>query len=155
MSAIAQVLLEEGRQVSGSDLAASPVTEELAEKGARIHMGHDPKNVRGADLLIASAAVAPANPEVQEAKRLGIPVLDRRQFFREWTAQYEVIAVAGTHGKTTTSAMVALVLERAGLNPTYILGGKIRGGKSAHKGQGKQLVIEADEYQRAFLGLRP
>lgn len=156
LSAMAHVLLEEGREVSGSDLVASSVTEELVQKGAKISIGHTAQNVQGADLVLVSAAVPATNPEVEEARRLGLPIFDRRNFFEAWTAGAEVIAVAGTHGKTTTSAMLALILERAGRDPTFILGAKVAElGSSAKKGQGKHWVLEADEYQRAFLGLHP
>lgn len=142
--------------MSGSDLNPSPTTEELSRMGTTVSIGHDAGNVKGADLVLVSSAVPPTNPEMESARRLGIPVMDRRQFFAQWTKSQKVIAVAGTHGKTTTSALITLILQRADLDPTFILGGVVlQLGTNAQKGKGLYWIIEADEYQRTFLGLNP
>lgn len=156
LSAIARILIALGHWVSGSDRARAPVLEELVRLGARIHVGHRPENVHGAELVLASSAVPDDNVELQEARRLGIPILRRRQFLRWLTTGYKVIAIAGTHGKSTSTAMMARVLEKAGLRPTYIVGGEFADtGVNAGVGNGPYFVIEADEYDRTFLGLRP
>lgn len=156
LSAIARILAGKGYRVSGSDRAASPVLEELARLGVSATVGHRAENVHGADLVLASSAVSEDNVEIQEARRLGIPVLRRREFLAWLTQGYRVIAVAGTHGKSTTTAMVAWILERAGLSPTYIIGGTLVDiNTNAGVGEGPFFVIEADEYDHAFLGLKP
>ena len=156
LSAIAKVLLEEGYQVSGSDLKLSPITDALAKLGATIHQGHRAENVDGADLVIASSAIPPDNPEVLEAKRRGIPVVKRDRILGEMTRGRYTIAVAGSHGKTTVAAMLALILTEAGLDPSFIVGGILRNlGTNARAGRGRHFVVEADEYDRTFLGLRP
>ncbi len=156
LSAIARVLKERGYEVSGSDKAHSPLLEELAREGVRVFVGHEEKNVHGADIVLISSAVPKDNPEVQEARRLGIPVFKRAEFLGWLTRGYRVIAVAGTHGKSTTTAMIAWILEKAGLSPSYIVGGLMAdSGLNARHGRGPHFVIEADEYDRTFLGLRP
>ncbi len=156
MSGIARVLLEEGYRVSGSDLRASPLTEALVGLGGTVYEGHAAKNIAGADLVVVSSAVPPHNPEVLAAQESGIPVVGRAQILGQLMEGRYGVAVAGTHGKTTTSAMIALILERAGLDPTIIVGGVIPElGSNAKSGKGKYLVVEADEYQRTFLGLSP
>lgn len=156
MSGIARVLLEEGYRVSGSDLRVSPLTEALVGLGGTVYEGHAAKNIAGADLVVVSSAVPPHNPEVLAAQETGIPVVSRAQILGPLMEGRYGVAVAGTHGKTTTSAMIALILERAGLDPTIIVGGVIPElGFNAKAGKGKYLVLEADEYQRTFLGLSP
>lgn len=156
LSAIAKVLLEEGYRVSGSDLKLSPITDALARLGATIHQGHRAENVDQADLVIVSSAIPPDNPEVLEARRRGIPVVKRDRVLGEMTRDRYTIAVAGSHGKTTIAAMLALILAEAGLDPSFIVGGILQNlGTNARAGRGKHFVVEADEYDRTFLGLRP
>ncbi|MCJ7668525.1 MAG: UDP-N-acetylmuramate--L-alanine ligase [Anaerolineae bacterium] len=156
MSGIARVLLEEGYRVSGSDLRVSPLTEALVGLGGTVYEGHAAKNIAGADLVVLSSAVPAHNPEVVAAQESGIPVVSRAQILGELMKGRYGVAVAGTHGKTTTSAMIALILMRAGLDPTIIVGGVIPElGSNAKAGKGKYIVLEADEYQRTFLGLSP
>jgi UDP-N-acetylmuramate--alanine ligase len=156
LSAIATVLLEQGTTVSGSDLRASPVTERLARRGATVHIGHAAANLGDADLVVVSSAVPAGNPEVDEARRRGIPVVKRAEWLGRMMTGKRGVAVAGTHGKTTTTAMIALVLRDAGLSPTFIVGGDIpQLGTNAAAGSGDVFVIEADEYDHTFLGLRP
>lgn len=158
LSAIARVLIARGVQVSGSDQSASPITDELARLGARIFIGHRAENIGDvqADLVLVTSAAPPENPEVIEAQRRGIRVEKRYDFFAELTAGKTTIAVAGTHGKTTTTGMIATILMDAGLDPTAIVGGMIPElNGNARAGNGEHFVIEADEYDRAFLGLRP
>ncbi|MBI4786610.1 MAG: UDP-N-acetylmuramate--L-alanine ligase [Chloroflexi bacterium] len=156
LSAIARVLIARGVQVSGSDLHASPITDELATLGAQIHIGHRAENIDRADLILVTSAAPAENPEVIEARRRGIRIARRYDFFAELTQGKKTIAVAGTHGKTTTTGMIATILTHAGLDPTAIIGGiipELNG--NARAGKGKYFVVEADEYDRAFLGLRP
>jgi len=156
LSAIAHVLIERGVQVSGSDQSASPITDELAKLGAQIFIGHRAENVGDVDLVLVTSAVPADNPEVIEARRRWIRVAKRYDFFPELTAGKTTIAVAGTHGKTTTTGMIAAILVNAGLDPDAVVGGiipELNG--NARAGNGKYFVIEADEYDRAFLGLRP
>jgi len=156
MSGIARVLLEEGYRVSGSDLRVSPLTEALVGLGGTVYEGHAAKNIAGANLVVVSSAVPPHNPEVLAAQESGVPVVGRAQILGQLMEGRYGVAVAGTHGKTTTSAMIALILERAGLDPTIIVGGVIPElSSNAKAGKGKYLVLEADEYQRTFLGVSP
>ena len=156
LSAIALVLLERGIQVSGSDRLFSPLAERLQNAGARIFIGHRPENIQGADLVVRSSAIPDGNPEVQAALATGIPVLKRVDFLAQLTAGKHIIAVAGTHGKTTTTAMIAWMLTKLGLDPSYVIGSfSTNLGANAHAGQGAYFVIEADEYDRMFLGLNP
>ena len=156
LSAIARVLLEQGAEVSGSDLALSPVAEALARDGVRVFAGHRAENVAGAELVVVSSAVPPDNVEILASRAAGIPVLKRPQFLGQMMDGYLGIAVAGTHGKTTTTAMIASILLEAGRDPTFIVGGVIAGLETnARAGKGPLFVIEADEYDRTFLGLRP
>jgi UDP-N-acetylmuramate--alanine ligase len=155
LSAIARLLLESGYTVSGSDQSISPLAEALQAAGIRIDRGHRAENVQGADLVIRSSAIPDNNPEVQAALKAGIPVLKRADFLGRLMADRLGIAVAGTHGKTTTTAMVAWMLSALGKDPSYILGGVSKNlGSNAHAGSGEAFVIEADEYDRMFLGLR-
>lgn len=156
MSAIAKVLAERGESVSGSDQAVSVYSEALEALGVPIAYGHRAENIAGADLVLVSSAVPPANPEVVAARGAGVPVMRREDFLAELTAPYRVIAAAGTHGKTTTTGLIAWILSEAGLDPSFIVGGVLLDfGSNAHAGSGKAFVIEADEYDRAFLGLHP
>ncbi len=156
MSAIARVLMERGEQVSGSDLTMTPFAESLAGSGVPITIGHRAEAVNGADLVLASSAVPASNVELEAAIAAGIPVLRRPAFLSELVEGYRTVAISGTHGKTTTTAMIAWILDRAGLQPSFIVGGipKDLGTNSRH-GSGDQFVIEADEYDRAFLSLHP
>jgi len=157
LSAIARVLLERGEIVSGSDMAESPFLDSLRDLGARVTVGHTEENVRGADAVIVSSAVREDNVEIVAARRAGIPVYKRSQFLGPLTQGKRTVAVAGTHGKTTTTGEIALLLVRQGLDPSFIAGGALPdfGGSNARAGQGQYFVIEADEYDRAFLGLNP
>ncbi len=156
LSAIALFLKEKGYRVTGSDRSLSPLAKQLAGEGISVYTGHDPANVRGADLVVRSSAVAADNPEVAAAQAAGIPVLKRQEFLAELTAGKICLAVAGTHGKTTTTAMLAWVLTCLGKDPSYIIGGVSKNLKrNAHAGQGQWFVIEADEYDYMFLGLNP
>ncbi len=157
LSAIARVLLERGEMVSGSDMADSTFVDSLRELGAQVTIGHAAENVRGAGAVIVSSAVKPDNVELVEARALGLPVYKRSEFFGPLTEGKRTVAVAGTHGKTTTTGEIALLLSREGLDPTFIAGGALSdfGGANARAGAGDFFVIEADEYDRAFLGLSP
>jgi len=156
LSAIARLLLESGYSVSGSDRVLSEQAAELAAAGATVFAGHAAENIRGADLVIRSSAIPDSNPEVLAAQAAGIPVLKRSEFFGQLMSGRIGIAVAGTHGKTTTTAMIAWLLTACGQDPSYIIGGVSKNlGNNAHAGQGKTFVIEADEYDRMFLGLDP
>ncbi|MCG2767110.1 MAG: UDP-N-acetylmuramate--L-alanine ligase [Anaerolineae bacterium] len=156
LSAIARVLLGQGFRVSGSDMRRSPLMDSLRAEGVVIWEGHARDNVNGADLVVVSSAVPEDNPEVVAARSLGIPVVKRDWVLGRMMQGYYGIAVAGTHGKTTTSAMIAFILERAGWSPTFVVGGIISGlDTNGRAGKGKYFVVEADEYDRCFLGLRP
>ena len=157
LSAIALVLLQRGFSVSGSDQRSSPATTELAELGATVFVGHDAAHVAGADLVLISSAVPAANPEVAAAQAAGIPVVKREQFLGPLLAGYRSLCVAGTHGKTTTSAMLAALLDVLGAEPSFIVGSTILAlGTAARAGRpGGPFVIEADEYDHMFLGLHP
>lgn len=156
LSAMARVLLERGESVSGSDRQLSPLARSVEEAGGRVFIGHSAANVSGARLVVRSSAVPDSNVEVQAALQAGIPVLKRSDFLSYLTQGSRVIAVAGTHGKTTTTAMIAWMLTRLGKDPTYVIGSVAANlGKNAHAGQGEIFVIEADEYDHMFLGLKP
>lgn len=156
LSAIARVLLERGYTVSGSDRAESQLARELRQAGVQVFIGHDKNNIIGADLIVRSSAITEDNPEVIAAHTAGIPVLKRSEFLGTLTADTRVIAIAGTHGKTTTTTMIAWVLTQLGLDPSYIIGGVSKNlGNNAHAGKGEFFVIEADEYDHMFLGLQP
>jgi UDP-N-acetylmuramate--alanine ligase len=156
MSAIATVLLARGFRVSGSDQNTSPVTQALLARGAQVSIGHQAHNVDEVDMVIVSSAIKDDNVELAEARRRGIPVSKRAQLLG-WLMQGAVgVAVAGAHGKTTTTAMIASILTGAGRDPSFIVGGTIAGlNAPAHAGKGDEFVIEADEYDRTFLGLTP
>jgi UDP-N-acetylmuramate--alanine ligase len=157
MSGIAEVLLNMGYVVSGSDQTDSETTRRLARLGAAVLIGHSPENVPEAiDVVVISSAVKMSNPEVARARELRIPVIPRAEMLAELMRMKFGIAVAGTHGKTTTTSFIADVLARAGLDPTVVIGGKLRAlGTNARLGQGKLLVAEADESDGSFLMLSP
>lgn len=156
LSAIARVLLESGYAVSGSDRQPSALLEELQAAGVRISIGHQADAIQGAELVLRSSAIPDENVEVQAARGAGIPVLKRAEFLPELTAGKRVIAVAGSHGKTTCTAMIAWVLSALELDPSYIIGGVSQNlGSNAHAGQGTYFVVEADEYDHMFWGIHP
>ncbi|HVP63775.1 MAG TPA: UDP-N-acetylmuramate--L-alanine ligase [candidate division Zixibacteria bacterium] len=156
MSGIAEVLLTLGYQVSGSDLRTSPTTERLRKLGAITFEGHRAENVHGAEVVVTSSAIDPANPEVAEAHRLHLPVIQRAEMLAELMRLKYGIAVAGMHGKTTTTSMVASVLAAGGLDPTVVVGGRVDAmGSNARLGTSEYLVAEADESDRSFLKLSP
>ncbi len=156
MSGIAEVLLNLGYTISGSDLKLTPITDRLAGMGATIFEGHDAANVVGARALVVSSAVDEQNPEVQEARRLQIPVIPRGELLAELMRLKYGIAVAGSHGKTTTTSMAATILSFAGLDPTVVVGGRVGTlGSNARVGRSDFLVVEADESDRSFLKLAP
>ena len=156
ISSIARVLLEKGYVVSGSDHSLSPLALDLQQAGAMVYEGHAAQNIHGADLVVRSSAISDNNVEVAAARALGIPVQKRADFLNTLLREYTLLAVAGSHGKTTTSTMLALTLDRLGLLPGFILGGVSHDlGTNARAGGGKYFVIEADEYDYMFLGLEP
>ncbi len=156
MNGIAEVLLNLGYAVSGSDLLATDVTRRLERLGARVAIGHDPKNLAGADVVVISSAVRDSNPEVIEARRLKIPVIPRAEMLAELMRMKLGVAIAGSHGKTSTTSMIALVLEAGGFDPTIIVGGRLNTiGSHAKLGGGDFIVAEADESDRSFLFLSP
>jgi len=156
MSGIAELLANLGYVVSGSDEKRSSVTDRLGTLGIRIALGHDAEHVGDADVVVISTAVRPANPEIGEAVRRQIPVIPRAEMLAELMRLRFAIAVAGAHGKTTTTSMIALVLERAGLDPTAVIGGRLSAfGSNARLGRGELMVAEADESDRSFLKLFP
>jgi UDP-N-acetylmuramate--alanine ligase len=156
MSGIAEVLLNLGFTVSGSDLKATPVTERLAKLGARVFGGHAASNLRDAQVVVISSAIPPDNLEVQEAQRLQIPVIPRAEMLAELMRLKFCVAVAGAHGKTTVTSMIAVMLTQAGLDPTAVIGGRLDVfASSARLGKGELMVVEADESDRSFLYLLP
>ena len=156
MSGIAELLSNLGYAVSGSDQKASDLTARLESLGVRVALGHDGAHVGDADVVVYSSAVRPDNPEIADAHRRRIPVIPRAEMLAELMRLRSGIAVAGAHGKTTTTSMVALVLERAGLDPTAVIGGKLSAfGSNARLGRGEYMVVEADESDRSFLRLTP
>jgi len=156
MSGIAEVLLSSGYAVSGSDLKTSPVTQHLVKLGATIYESHAAENVHGAHVVVVSSAVPPDNVEIVEAHRLKIPVIPRAEMLAELMRLKSGVAVAGAHGKTTTTSMVASVLAAAGLDPTFVVGGRVNhAGSNARVGEGEYMVVEADESDGSFLLLAP
>lgn len=156
ISSIARVLLDQGYTVTGSDRILSPLALDLEIRGAHVYEGHDAKNIQGADIVVRSSAVPDTNIEVVAALQAGIPVLKRSDFLGTLLEGHVGIAIAGSHGKTTTTALMAYSLNRLGLDPSYIIGGVSKDlAGNAHAGKGKYFVIEADEYDRMFLGLNP
>lgn len=158
MSGIAEILLDQGFQVTGSDRTVSENTERLESLGAKILVGHDARNVaQDVDVLVYSSAVSLDNPEVLEAQKRKIPVIRRAEMLAEVMRLKYGIGIAGTHGKTTTTSMVSLVLLEGGIDPTVIVGGRLRGlaGSNARLGRGDFIVVEADEFDRSFLSITP
>lgn len=156
MSGIARVLADMGYRVSGSDLKASPITAKLAEKGIKVFLGHERGRLKDVDLVVISSAVPIGNPEIVEAKEQGIPVIQRAEMLGYLMSERYGIAIAGTHGKTTTTSMVATILEKNGLDPTVVIGGELNDiGSNAKLGKGPYLVAEADESDASFLNLFP
>ena len=156
MSGIAEVLLNLGYRISGSDLGSSAVTRRLIELGARVHQGHDAAYIEGADCIVTSTAVKADNPEVLAARARLIPVVPRAVMLAELKRMKKGVAIAGTHGKTTTTSLVASVLAAAGLDPTFVIGGKLNSaGANARLGSGEYIVVEADESDASFLKLLP
>ncbi|MFW5713295.1 MAG: UDP-N-acetylmuramate--L-alanine ligase [Brevefilum sp.] len=156
LSAIARVLLERGYAVSGSDREASPLFKAITAAGARTFLGHAAEQIAGADLVIRSSAIPDDNPEVIAAQEMGIPVMKRAEFLEELTADKDTLAIAGSHGKTTTTAMLIWVLEALGEDPSFIVGGVVSQLEcNARAGAGLYFAIEADEYDSMFLGLAP
>jgi UDP-N-acetylmuramate--alanine ligase len=156
MGGIAEVLLNQGYSVQGSDIRPNAVTKRLAERGARIFTGHDAANVRGSDVVVVSSAIDRTNPEVAAALEARIPVVPRAEMLGELMRFRFSIAVAGTHGKTTTTSLVASVLAEGGEDPTFVIGGRLKSaGSNARLGEGRYLVAEADESDASFLHLQP
>ena len=156
MCGIAEVLLNLGYTVSGSDLSQSPVTERLQHLGATIYQGHCKENINGADCLVVSSAVHEGNPEEQAARRANIPVVPRAVMLAELMRLRRGIAIAGTHGKTTTTSLTTAMLAAGGLDPTYVIGGRLNSsGANAKLGTGEYIVAEADESDASFLNLSP
>src|SRR6266581_6977806 len=156
MSGIAEVLLNLGYKVTGSDVRATAITERLQRLGATIYPRHDAQNVTGAHVVVTSSAVRPDNAEIQEAERRKVPVIPRAEMLAELARLKYSITVAGTHGKTTTTSMIATVLDRAGMDPTIVVGGRLDTiGSNARLGKGEFIVLEADESDRSFLLLSP
>src|SRR5690606_21485732 len=152
----AEVLLNLGYTISGSDLQESAATRRLERLGARVSIGHDAANVRNAGAIVTSTAVAADNPEVIAARAAGVPVVPRALMLAELMRLKRGIAVAGTHGKTTTTSLVASVLAAGGLDPTFVIGGKLTAADAnARLGQGEYIVVEADESDASFLNLLP
>lgn len=156
MSGIAEVLLNLGYQISGSDMQESAVTQRLRSLGATVYIGHEANHVRGADTIVVSSAIVSNNPEVLMARHLGLPVVQRATMLAELMRFKLGIAVAGTHGKTTTTSLIASVLAAGGLDPTFVIGGKLNSaGANARLGKGDFIVVEADESDASFLNLLP
>ena len=156
MCGIAEVLANQGYKVSGSDIKASVVTERLQKMGVSVFIGHDSKNIQNADVLVVSSAIDRTNPEIQAALTARLPVVRRADMLGELMRYRHSIAVAGAHGKTTTTSLLTMILTEAHLDPTYVIGGKLNAsGKNASLGQSRYLVAEADESDASFLSLRP
>ncbi|MEM5770619.1 MAG: Mur ligase domain-containing protein, partial [Bacillota bacterium] len=156
MSAIAKVLLEMGYHVSGSDVHQSDTTNNLERVGARVYQGHDGENVKGVDAVVVSTAIAENNAEIKAARDLNIPIFHRSEMIAEMMESKKGIAIAGAHGKTTTTSMVSLMMEKLGMDPTIIIGGELHDiGGNAKFGSGEYIVAEADESDGSFLKLSP
>jgi len=157
MSGIAEILVNQGFEVSGSDKSLSEVTDRLEKIGIKVYEGHSPSNLKDADVLVYSSAVHIDNPEVQAAIERKIPIIKRSEMLAETMRMKYGIGIAGTHGKTTTTSMVGLTLTEGGIDPTIIVGGKLSGlgGTNARLGNGEFIVVEADEFDRTFLKLTP
>ncbi|MDD4232200.1 MAG: UDP-N-acetylmuramate--L-alanine ligase [Candidatus Cloacimonetes bacterium] len=156
MSGIAEFLFNQGLEISGSDMKKSDITAHLEDLGIKITEGHNPDLVHDADVVVKSSAVKDDNPEIIAAKAMRIPVIRRAEMLAEITRMSFSIGISGTHGKTTSTSMAGLVLEAAGLDPTIIVGGKVKNfGSNNVMGSGKYIVVEADEYDHSFLSLTP
>ncbi|MBT3737195.1 MAG: UDP-N-acetylmuramate--L-alanine ligase, partial [Gammaproteobacteria bacterium] len=156
MCGIAEVLLNQGYRISGSDMSDTPVTQRLAVLGAAIQIGHHARNVAGADVIVISSAIRDSNPELVEANANRIPVVRRAEMLGELMRYRHGIAIAGTHGKTTTTSLVASILGQAGLDPTFVIGGLLNSAASnARLGASRYMVAEADESDASFLHLQP
>lgn len=156
MSGIAEVLVNLGYPVSGSDLKMNAAVRRLASLGAKVSDGHREEQVEGADVVVTSSAVRPENPELEGARKLQIPIIPRAEMLAELMRLKYSVAVAGSHGKTTTTSMIAVIMDNAGLDPTMVIGGRLRIlGSNAKLGQSEFMVVEADESDRSFLHLSP
>ena len=158
MSGIAEILINKGFTISGSDMYPSDNTEHLSKLGAEILIGHNAENIKDVELVVYSSAVnLDTNPEIIEAKKQNIPIIRRAEMLAELSRLTYTIAIAGTHGKTTTTSILSLILIRAGIDPTAIVGGRLKdlGGTNARLGNGEWTIVEADEYDRSFLQLTP
>lgn len=156
MSAIADILLQQGYKISGSDLFPTKITERLRERGAKIYIGHRESNIKNADIVVFSAAIKQSNSELLSARKNKIPCLKRAQMLGQLMENKWGIAVAGTHGKTTTTAMIGVVLKEGRLDPTILVGGEMDSlNANAYLGKSKYIVVEADEFDRSFLELTP
>ncbi|MGS0728216.1 UDP-N-acetylmuramate--L-alanine ligase, partial [Shewanella sp. 0m-11] len=156
MGGIAEVLVNEGYQLSGSDIAESAVTQRLAQLGATIYIGHDASQVKGVDVVVVSTAISADNPELVAAKALRIPVVRRAEMLAELMRYRHGVAVAGTHGKTTTTSLIASVYGQAERDPTFVIGGLLNSaGTNARLGHSRYLIAEADESDASFLHLQP
>ena len=156
MSAIARVMLDLGYKVSGSDVSRQELTDKLAARGAQVYYGHAREQVEGADIVVHSTAVQADNVEIQEAKARNIPVIHRSEMLARLMADRVGVAVTGAHGKTTTTSMIAYVMERSHLDPTFVVGGVVSNmGDNAKAGGGRFVVAEADESDGSFLHYRP
>jgi UDP-N-acetylmuramate--alanine ligase len=156
MSSLAQVFMDLGYDVSGSDIKESANTRQLIKDGAVVAIGHDEANIKGAGTIIVSSAIREDNPELKAANKAGTPVLQRAQLLAKLMEEKKGIAIAGTHGKTTTTSMAAVMMDAAGLDPTYLIGGELNDiGSGAQRGRGEFVVAEADESDASLLNLRP
>jgi UDP-N-acetylmuramate--alanine ligase len=156
MSGIAEILLEDGYEVSGSDVQDGPILAQLRGLGARVAIGHRASNVQGAQVVVFSTAVEQDNPEIAAARQAGVPIVHRADMLNELMRRKTTVTITGTHGKTTTTAMISLLLQGAGLDPTMIIGARLKAiGSNARAGKGEYLVAEADESDRSFLKYRP
>ncbi|MGB1402569.1 MAG: UDP-N-acetylmuramate--L-alanine ligase [Porticoccaceae bacterium] len=156
MSGIAEVLLNQGYEISGSDISASPSVRRLTEAGAEVFLGHSDSNIEGADVVVKSSAVTIENPEIASARERGIPVVRRAEMLAELMRYRHGIAIAGTHGKTTTTSLITAILAEDGRDPTFVVGGRVNSvGTNAKLGGSRYLVAEADESDASFLHLQP
>jgi UDP-N-acetylmuramate--alanine ligase len=156
MSGIAEVLLNQGYEISGSDISASPSVRRLTEAGAEVFLGHSECNIEGADVVVKSSAVTIENPEIASARERGIPVVRRAEMLAELMRYRHGIAIAGTHGKTTTTSLITAILAEDGRDPTFVVGGRVNSvGTNAKLGGSRYLVAEADESDASFLHLQP
>jgi len=156
MSGLASILLDSGHKISGSDITPSKITKRLADKGATIFKGHDENNVERADLVVVSSAIPESNPEIRGARDRKITIIKRAEMLAKLMNNKYGIAIAGTHGKSTTASMVSLLLEKNGFNPTVVVGGELNNFKNNAKlGKGNHIVVEADESDGSFLELNP